>query len=165
MVYIEEHEYATISGIEETIPDFDRLRWECSKLLDNATTGIDGYKKLKNAFPTDEDDAEAVKRCLCKLIDLRRQIEDAEKSALAAQSYIQREDGTVMSKKVTSISSGSESISYALNNTGDATAISAAVSDRSARDALYRSTIEEYLSGTADANGINLLYMGRYPRV
>lgn len=162
MAYIDEYEYITISG--KAIPDFDRLRWETSKLLDNATTGADGYKKLKNAFPVDEDDAEAVKRCLCKLIDLRRQIEDVEKSVLAAQSYVQREDGTVISKKITSISSGSESISYA-NSAGDSSVISAAVNDRSARDALYRSTIEEYLSGITDANGVSLLYMGVYPRV
>lgn len=162
MPYIDEYDYITISG--KAIPDFDRLRWECSKLVDNATTGVDGYRKLKNAFPIDENDVEAVKRCLCRLIDLRRQIEDAEKSVLAAQSYVQREDGTVISKKITSISSGSESISYA-NSVGDSSVISAAVNDKSARDALYRSTIAEYLSGVADSNGVNLLYMGVYPRV
>lgn len=162
MAYIEQDEYVKIYG--DDVPDFDRLCWEMSRYLDRATTGVDGYRKLKYAFPTDEYDAEAVKRCLCELIRIQHQIESSADQMALAQSFIEREDGTIMSRKVTSVSSGSESISYA-TTAGDTSMITAAAKDKSVRDSLLRSKVEEYLSGVKDDNGVNLLYMGVYPRV
>lgn len=165
MSYLTTDEFTSLSG--ETIDNnFDRLYWEASRKLDNATTGIDGYKKLKYAFPTSENDAEAVKRCLCKLIITMKQIEDAESGALAAIGVTEREDGTVTSKRIASMSSGSESISFDISTaTSRTSATGAAVSDLTVRSTLYRSIIADYLSGIADANGVNLLYLGRYPCV
>ena len=63
-------------------------------------------------------------------------------------------------------SAGNESISY--SGAGDlakSSSIAAAVADPQAREKLYRDTVTDYLSGVQDANGVNLLYMGRYPRV
>lgn len=62
MAYIDYEYYKTLFG-EKAIPeaDFNRLVWDSCKKIDNATTGVDNVKKLKIAFPTDEDDAEAVK--------------------------------------------------------------------------------------------------------
>ena len=45
----------------------------------------------------------------------------------------------------------------------EATAIDKALSDKAAEAQLYTDTIREYLSGVSDANGVNLLFMGRYP--
>lgn len=141
-----------------TEAEFSSLEWAARRIVDAHTTGIDNVRKLRTAFPVDEDDAEAVKRCMCRLIKLLHDIEAAEKS----RGLVQREDGTVTSGVVSSVSSGAESISYAASG---GTAIDAAVGDISTRNRLLSQTVRQMLSGVADANGVNLLYMGRYPYV
>lgn len=156
--------YKTLYGeksVSET--DFNRLSWDACKRIDAATTTVNGIKKLKIAFPTDEDDSEAIKRCLCELINISYKLEQAEERVNASQGFVQREDGTVSSKLVSSVSAGNESISYSINNTSAVTLIDKALSDKAAQEQLYRDTITKYLSGVTDKNGINLLYAGRYP--
>lgn len=143
---------------------FDRLAFDVCRMVDNHTTGVDGVKKLKIAFPTDEDDAQAVKRCICKLIYIMSQIEAAEKAANQGRGYTETESG-IRGKVITSVSAGNESISYAAGGGSYATLIDKALADKSVQDKLLSDTIREYLSGVTDANGVNLLYMGRYPRV
>ena len=63
---------------------------------------------------------------------------------------------------ISSVSAGNESISYSV---GNATMIDKALSDPTVKEKLFRDTIREGLSGVTDANGVNLLYMGVYPRV
>lgn len=156
--------FSELYGDSLTEQDFARLSWEADRELDRQTTGLDNVRKLRIAFPTDEDDAETVKRCECALVNLMHQIEEAEKVQQAAQGFVQREDGTMMSKVVSSVSSGSESISYGSKDTSFGTAISAA-SDIGSRKSLFSETVKQYLSGVVDANGVNLLYRGAYPRV
>ena len=162
--YADNEFYKTLYGeksVSET--DFNRLSWDACKKIDAATTTVDGIKKLKIAFPTDEDDSEAVKRCLCELINILYKLEQAEERVNASQGFVQREDGTVSSKLVSSVSAGNESISYSTNNISAATLIDKALSDKTVQEQLYRDTIAKYLSGVTDKNGINLLYAGRYP--
>lgn len=136
---------------------YNRVGWQAAKLLDKYTTGIDGVRKLQKAFPSNLDAQEAVKRCECALVNLLLQIEQTEKAGAVAT----RADGTLTIGAVSSVSSGAESISYAVGNT----AINAAAADNSACERLISSTVREYLSGEKDANGVNLLYMGVYPYV
>lgn len=162
--YVDYEFYKTLYGeksVSET--DFNRLSWDACKRIDAATTTVDGIKKLKIAFPTDEDDSETVKRCLCELINILYKLEQAEERVNASQGFVQREDGTVSSKLVSSVSAGNESISYSTNNISAATLIDKALSDKTVQEQLYRDTIAKYLSGVTDKNGINLLYAGRYP--
>ena len=136
---------------------FNRLSFDACRKIDNHTTGVDGVKKLRHAFPIDEDDIEAVKRCGCKLVYLMTQMEAAEQS----MGYEATENG-IRGKVISSVSAGNESISYSV---GNATMIDKALSDPAVKEKLFRDTIREYLSGVTDANGVNLLYMGVYPRV
>lgn len=162
--YVNYEFYKTLYGeksVSET--DFNRLSWDACKKIDAATTTVNGIKKLKIAFPTDEEDSETVKRCLCELINISYKLEQAEERVNASQGFVQREDGTVSSKLVSSVSAGNESISYSINNTSAATLIDKALSDKAAQEQLYKDTITKYLSGVTDKNGINLLYAGRYP--
>lgn len=162
--YVDYEFYKTLygeKGVSET--DFNRASWDACKRIDAATTTVDGIKKLKIAFPTDEDDSEAVKRCLCELINILYKLEQAEERVNASQGFVQREDGTVSSKLVSSVSAGNESISYSTNNISAATLIDKALSDKTVQEQLYRDTIAKYLSGVTDKNGINLLYAGKYP--
>ena len=62
MAYVDYEYYKSLYG-EENIPEinFNRILWSAEREVDKATTGIDGVKKLKVAFPL-EDDGEIVKR-------------------------------------------------------------------------------------------------------
>ena len=158
MAYVDIEAYKELYGeIDEK--NFNRLLWEASRILDSETTGVDGYRKLKYAFPTDEEDSEAVKRCLCVIINTMCRVEEAEKEA--KNSFIEREDGTVVGKVVSSVSSGSESISYSTSSAS--TVVDKIISGALDAVELYRGTIRRYLSGVPDANGVNLLYGGVYP--
>ena len=78
MGYVTYDYYKSIYG-EDSMPetDFNRLSWEACRRVDTLTTG-----KLKFAYPTDEDSLEAVKRCVCKLIEFAGQFEGlADKTA------------------------------------------------------------------------------------
>lgn len=165
MAYIDYEFYTALYGPEIPETDFNRLVWDACRRMDARTTGIDRVKKLRSAFPVDEEDAEAVQRCAAALVNALYQIEAAEKAAQSVQGYIAREDGTVTSKVVTSLSAGNESIGFSAggSSSGTQTSISAAVSNSAARNQLLDDTVTECLSGVADANGVNLLYMGRYP--
>ena len=142
--------------------DFERIGINVCRLLDLFTTGIDNYRKLKEAFPTDADDALAVKLCACRLADLLYSVEQTEKAAAAAKETVATENG-VHGKMISSTSAGNESISY-VTGTGSTIYDQAATSIGSQRKIIME-IIDVFLSGVTDANGVNLLYMGRYPRV
>lgn len=162
MPYVDYEYYKALYSSAIPEEDFNRLSWDACKLVDNATTGIDGVKKLRAAFPVDEDDAEAVKRCICKLIDTAYRLEQAETAAREAQGFIQRDDGTVVKKMVSSVTAGAESISYATGGSTE-TVFSKALADESEKEKMLQRIVKKYLSGVSDANGVNLLYMGEYP--
>lgn len=145
-MYVDYEFYKTLYGttVDETV--FNRLIWNAEKLVKNAVTGVDGRCKLDFAFPDVAYDAEAVKRCECALVDIMAKIEKAETEA----------EGN---KTVKSVSAGNESISY---DTGSGL-IGKVLSDKSAQARLYADTINEYLRGTKDKNGVNLLFGGAYP--
>ena len=156
-------EYASLYG-EISAPDFNRLEYEAVRIVNANTIGVDGVKKLTLAFPVDEDDAMAVRRCVCKLINLMVQFEEAQKTAASANGYVETENG-MRGKVITSVSSGSESVSYYAGSEGvNETIFTKAATDKKYWESLLRDTVKEYLTGVLDANGVNLLYMGRYPR-
>jgi len=165
MSYIDKAAYLGIYGSADSAMDdstFDRLCYDACRKLDMATTGVDGWKKLRRSPPVDADDLEAVKRCACRLVYLMWQIETAERTSNQGRGYTETANG-LQGKVVSSVSAGNETISYATGNTGVATLIDKALADKSVRDKLFADTITEYLSGIKDANGVNLLYMGPYP--
>ena len=145
-MYVDYAFYKTLYGttVDETV--FNRLIWNAEKLVKNAVTGVDGRCKLDFAFPDVAYDAEAVKRCECALVDIMAKIEKAETEA----------EGN---KTVKSVSAGNESISY---DTGSGL-IGKVLSNKSAQARLYADTINEYMRGTKDKNGVNLLFGGAYP--
>lgn len=132
---------------------FKRLDFEAERILDYQTTGIDNVRKLKVAFPTDADDANIVKQCIIRMVNILQTLEELDSVAVGhAVQY----GGTV-----NSVSSGSESISF---GSGNGTALLEASKSPEAKAQLLKNTIKLYLSGIEDANGVNLLYMGRYPK-
>jgi len=158
MGYVTYDYYKSIYGedsMSET--DFNRLSWEACRRVDALT-----LNKLKFAYPTDPDAIEAVKRCVCKLIEIAYQIEAASKRVSEGQGYVTDDKGT-HGKIVSSVSSGSESISYTAK-AEQSTEIDEAARDPQKRENLYRNTVREYLALFPDSNGVNLLYAGiSYP--
>lgn len=160
-MYITIEEYNELyDQLEEKV--FNRLVVDACRVMDNHTTGIDGVKKLKTAFPTNEDDSRAVKHCAAKIVNLLHQIQEAEETAAIARGYTKTGQG-LQRKIISRVESGNEAISYSETKLTNST-IDAAVADVSARKTLIANTVREYLSGVCDANGVNLLYMGEYPR-
>ena len=165
MAYVDYEYYKSLYG-EKAIPetDFNRLIWDAERQVDKATSGVDGVKKLRVAFPTSDYDAEAVKRCACALVEFLNQVEIAERNANSVGQYTERADGSLQGKVVSSVSAGNESISYAVGKNAD-TAISNAIKDLHSKDMAIYQFISSRLVGIADANGVNLLYNGPYPYV
>lgn len=153
MAYIDYEYYKSLYG-EKSIPetDFKRLFWDAEREIDKATSGVDGVKKLKVAFPVDEYDAETVKRCVCELVNFIYMLEKAQSGIVSA-------DGTVNSNVIVSKTAGNESISYANSENIVSTALKS-VKDK--EKVIYQ-FISDKLSGVSDANGVNLLFAGRYP--
>lgn len=163
MAYIDYEYYKSLYG-EKAIPeiDFNRLFWDAEKEINKATSGVDGIKKLKVAFPLDEEDAEAVKRCISELVSFLYKLEEAENNANSLGQYTEREDGSFQGKVVSSVSAGNESISYAVGKSSE-TAISTAVKSVKDKEKMIYQLISSRLSGVSDANGVNLLFAGKYP--
>ena len=157
MAYVTFEDFNGMYPGEISVEEFKNLEWDARRVVDAHTTGVDNVRKLRVAFPEDADDAEAVLRCMCTLINLMHKIGAVEKH----RGLELREDGMVRGGVVSSVSSGSESISYATGGT----AIDAAVSSISERNKLYSQIVKHALSGVCDANGVHLLYMGVYPYV
>lgn len=165
-MYVDYEYYKNLYGSDAASEiEFNRLSWDACKKMDYYTTGVDGVKKLQVAFPVEDYSVEAVKRCTCSLIELLKKIEQAESNMQSASGYIQREDGSYQGKVVSSVSAGNESISYSAGSSNNKTLFEKALTDEKVKTMLFRDMIVEYLSGTVDANGVNLLYMGIYPYV
>ena len=161
--YIDYEYYKSLYG-EKAIPetDFNRILWDAEKEIDKATSGVDGVRKLRMAFPTSDYDAETVKRCVVELVNFLYKLEEAENNANSVGQYTERADGSLQGKVVSSVSAGNETISYAVGKSAD-TAISNAIKDLQSKDMAVYQFIENKLSGVSDANGVNLLFGGRYP--
>ena len=146
-MYASYEDYTALYGGGATEAEFERLAWEAGRIMDAATTGVDGVRKLAAAMPEDAYGAKAVRRCCCALV---RRLWTAEQ----AESYVNRPDGTVAGRVVTAVSAGAESVTFA--KPADTPA-------GESRERMLRRTAEELLAGIGDKNGVPLLYMGIYP--
>jgi hypothetical protein len=160
-MYITYEEYVALNDVIEE-RHFLALAFDACRVMDIHTTGIDNVKKLQKYFPVDLYDAQAVKHCAAKLIGLLYQIQQAEASVHLMRGAEQTEQG-MRGRVIASVTAGNESITYSTGTNTFATAVDAAVMDKAARDKLLSDTVRECLSGVKDCNGVNLLYMGRYP--
>ena len=142
-------EFIAVYGSDAlTLTAFNRFEFDAEVILDDWTTGIDGVRKLRVAFPTDPIDVAAIKRCVIELTKASADIDNIVQLSASG-------DGGVVASK----SSGSESISYR----NDTSALLAAAKDVGTREAYVGMIVRRYLSGRSDANGVNLLYGGVYP--
>ena len=118
------------------------------------------FDRLAEDFPTDERAAARVQRAVCALAELFYRIDAEDRKAEESTGIIHKEDGTVIGKQITAVSSGSESVHYAVGQGTTTSTITTAVKDVKSRRNLEYDTVREYLTGVKDNKGELLLYAG-----
>lgn len=160
-----DYEFYTTSYFGSVVPetDFPRLAERASDFVDTMT-----FDRLVDGLPTNERSQKRIKKAVCSLAELMYQIELAEKNATnAAVSGTSTAIGSGGSTTgiVTSVSSGSESISYATpqqkaSGAKEWSAVYAAAGDvQKTNDLLYKTALP-FLMGVRTDDGIPVLYAG-----
>nr|DAY40944.1 MAG TPA: Head Tail Connector Protein [Bacteriophage sp.] len=162
-----DYEFYTTSYFGSVVPetDFPRLAERASDFVDTMT-----FDRLVDGLPTNERSQKRIKKAVCSLTELMYQIELAEKNATnAAVSDTSTAIGAGGSTTgiVTSVSSGSESISYATPQQIGASAkewsaVYAAAGDIQKTNDLLLKTALPFLMGVRTDDGIPILYAGVY---
>ena len=160
-----DYEFYTTSYFGSVVPetDFPRLAERASDFINIMT-----FDRLVDGLPTNERSQKRIKKAVCSLTELMYQIELAEKNAAnVAASGTSTTIGTGGSTTgiVTSVSSGSESISYATPQQIGASAkewsaVYAAVGDVQKTNDLLLKTALPLLMGVRTDDGIPVLYAG-----
>ena len=160
-----DYEFYTTSYFGSVVPeaDFPRLAERASDFVDTMT-----FDRLVDRLPENERSQKRIKKAVCLLAELMYQIELAEKNATnAAVSGTSTAIGSGGSTTgiVTSVSSGSESISYATPQQIGASAkewsaVYAATGDAQKTNDLLLKTALPLLMGVRTDDGIPILYAG-----
>lgn len=159
-----DYEFYTTSYFGSVVPetDFPRLAERASDFVDTMT-----FDRLVDGLPTNERSQKRIKKAVCSLAELMYQIELAEKNAInqASASVTDTNTGDKSTGIVTSVSSGSESISYATPQQIGASAkewsaVYAAVGDVQKTNDLLLKIALPLLMGVRTDEGIPILYAG-----
>lgn len=160
-----DYEFYTTSFLGSVVPeaDFLRLAERASDFVDTMT-----FDRLANGLPTNERSQKRIKKAVCSLAELMYQIELAEKNAISqasAGATDTKNVGNISTGIVTSVSSGSESISYATPQQIGASAkewsaVYATVGDTQKTNDLLLKTALPLLMGVRTDDGIPVLYAG-----
>lgn len=159
-----DYEFYTTSYFGSVVPetDFPRLAEKASDFIDTMT-----FNRLVDGLPTNERSQKRIKKTVCSLAELMYQIELAEKNAInqASANVTDTNVGGKSTGIVTSVSSGSESISYATPQQIGASAkewsaVYAAAGDiQKTNDLLYKTALP-LLMGVRTDDGIPILNAG-----
>ena len=163
MAYADYKFYIESFGNAVPEADFPRLAERASDFVDLMTSD-----RLVDGLPKDERSQKRIKKAVCSLAELMYQIELAEKNATNAAvggtSTVIGSGGSTTGI-VTSVSSGSESISYATPQQIGASAkewsaVYAAAGDAQKTNDLLLKTALPLLMGVRTDEGIPVLYAG-----
>jgi hypothetical protein len=159
-----DYDFYTESYYGNVVPkaDFDRLAARASDFIDTLT-----FDNLVDGLPADKRSQKRIKKAVCSLAELMYQIELAEKNAIS-QSSAGATDTNVGHKStgvVTSVSSGSESISYATPQQIGASAkewsaVYSVAGDVQKTNDLLLKTALPLLMGVRTDEGVPILYAG-----
>ena len=159
-----DYEFYTTSYFGSVVPeaDFPRLAEKASDFVDLMTSD-----RLVDGLPTNERSQKRIKKAVCSLAELMYQIELAEKNAInqASANVTDINVGNISTGIVTSVSSGSESISYATPQQIGAgakewSAVYDAAGDVWKTNDLLLKTAFPLLMGVRTDDGIPILYAG-----
>lgn len=159
-----DYEFYTTSYFGSVVPetDFPRLAERASDFVDTMT-----FDRLVDGLPTNERSQKRIKKAVCSLAELMYQIELAENNAInqASSNVTDTNVGNISTGIVTSVSSGSESISYAtpqqiVASAKEWSAVYAAAGDVQKTNDLLLKTALPLLMGVRMDDGIPVLYAG-----
>lgn len=160
-----DYDFYTTSYFDSVVPetDFPRLAERASDFVDIMT-----FDRLVDGLPKNERSQKRIKKAVCSLAELMYQIELAEKNATnatASGTSTTIGSGGSTTGVVTSVSSGSESISYATPQQIGASAkewsaVYAAAGDVQKTNDLLLKTALPLLMGVRTDDGIPVLYAG-----
>ena len=159
-----DYDFYTTSYFGNVVPqsDFPRVAEQASDFVDVMT-----FDRLVDGLPENERSQKRIKKAVCSLAELMYQIELAEKNAIsqASANVTDTNVGNTSTGVVTSVSSGSESISYATPQQIGASAkewsaVYAAVGDAQKTNGLLLKTVLPLLMGVRTDDGIPVLYAG-----
>ena len=162
MAYADYKFYTESFGNVVPETDFPRLAERASDFIDTMT-----FDRLVDGLPTDERSQKRIKKAVCSLTELMYQIELAEKNAInqVSANLTDTNVGNISTGVVTSVSSGSESISYATPQQIGASAkewsaVYASAGDVQKTNDLLLKTALSLLMGVRTDDGIPILYAG-----
>ena len=143
-----DYKFYTKKFFGKTIPES-----EFREYVERASDCVDNYTmdRLVDGLPENERAETKVQKAVCAVAD--------EMYKMDAIGTIQREDGTVVNKTVSSVSSGNESISYANGNSQSNRYTVAATNVQEEKRILLEAAVS-YLFNVTDDNGVYLLYRG-----
>lgn len=159
-----DYDFYTESYYGNVVPeaDFERMAGRASDFIDTLT-----FDNLVDGLPADKRSQKRIKKAVCSLAELMYQFEIAEKNAInqASANLTDINVGNISTGIVTSVSSGSESISYATPQQIGASAkewsaVYAAVGDVQKTNDLLLKTALPLLIGVRTDDGIPVLYAG-----
>ncbi len=159
-----DYEFYKTSFFGNVVPesDFMRLAERASDFIDRLT-----FDRLADGLPSDDRQQKRIKKAVCAVAEMLYQIDVAEKNALSAANgtSVSILGGGTATGIVTSVSSGSESISYATPQQIGASAkewsaVYAAAGDVRKTNDLLLKTALPLLMGVRTDDGILILYAG-----
>lgn len=159
-----DYDFYTTSYFDSVVPetDFPRLAERASDFVDIMT-----FDRLVDGLPKNKRSQKRIKKAVCSLAEIMYQIELAEKNAIsqASANVTDTNTGGKSTGIVTSVSSGSESISYATPQQIGASAkewsaVYAAAGDAQKTNGLLLKTALPLLMGVRTDDGIPILYAG-----
>lgn len=159
-----DYEFYTTSYFGSVVPetDFPRLAERASDFVDTMT-----FDRLVDGLPENERSQKRIKKAVCSLAELMYQIELAEKNAInqASANVTDTNVGNISTGIVTSVSSGSESISYATpqqkaSGAKEWSAVYAAAGNIQKTNDLLLKTALPLLMGVRTDEGIPILNAG-----
>lgn len=159
-----DYDFYTESYYGNVVPeaDFERMAGRASDFIDTLT-----FDNLVDGLPADKRSQKRIKKAVCSLAELMYQFEIAEKNAInqASANLTDINVGNISTGIVTSVSSGSESISYATPQQIGASAkewsaVYAAVGDVQKTNGLLLKIALPLLMGVRTDEGIPVLYAG-----
>ena len=163
MAYVD-YDFYTTSYFGSVVPqsDFLRVAERASDFVDTMT-----FDRLVDGLPSDERSQKRIKKAVCALADKIYELDLAEKNSVVAAGGSTTTVGTNGSTTgiITSVSSGSESISYATPQQIGASAkewnaVYAAAGDMQKTNDLLLKTALPLLMGVRSDEGIPILYAG-----
>lgn len=133
------------------------------KYADRASDRVDEitFDRLADGLSSDSRANKKVQKAVCSVAEALYQIDSVKNALLNNLGTVETEDGKVTGKTVSSVTAGSESITYSTGMIdASKTVYAQAAMDKKVENILIRQSAVQYLYGVKDDKGEYLLYAG-----